>query len=168
MKLHPIHFPQATMLAIRNMAPDSYPVQPIESGKPLLTQVTIPIPSALWSSDWLVDLANDITWLNDKSASDVGDGLWVRETHRYLLDGSNVICEYPDLEKRIVPVEQHEVRFPERRLAPLCMFKRAARYVLKIHSIDTVWADLKRTALVWRMDVSRVGSVEELLKDESK
>lgn len=168
MKLHPIHFPQATMLAIRNMSPDSFPVQPIESGKPLLTQVQIPIPKQHYEGDWIVSIEDDIKWLNDKSPSSVGDGLWVRETHRYLLDWPRVICEYGDLEKRAVPIDPCEVRFPERKMAPLCMFKRSARYVLKIHSIDTVWVGDGRTALAWKMDVSRIGNVEELLRDESK
>lgn len=168
MKLYPIHFEQSTLLAIRNMVPDSFPVQPLESGKALLTQVQIPIPPGLWNTDWIVNLSDDIKWLNDRSASDVGDGLWVRETHRYLLDWPKVICEYADLEKRAVPIDPCEVRFPERKMAPLCMFKRSARYVLKIHTIDTAWTDEKKTALVWKMDVSRVGNVEELLKDETK
>jgi hypothetical protein len=168
MRIIPIHLPQPILLAIKNMVPDTYPVQPQDPSKPLLTQVQVPIPKQQWDSDWIVSVEDDIKWLSDKFMADVGDYMWVREAHRLHLTPEAVVCEYADLEKRQVPVRSDEVRWPGRKLAPLCMFKRAARYVLKIHAIDTMWADDKKTNLVWRVDVSRCGNVYELTGDESK
>lgn len=168
MKVAPIHLPQSLLIALKNMQPDTHPVVPIDPLLPFLAQVQVPIPPAHWNTDWIVSMEDDIKWLSDKFMADVGDYLWVRESHRLHLVGTKVVCEYADLERREVPVEQCEVRFDGRRMAPLCMFKRAARFVLKIHGIDTAWANPEKTQLNWILDVSRVGDVAPLLGDESK
>jgi hypothetical protein len=163
MNLTPIHLPQSVLLAIRGTKPDTFPAEPISAGLVPLGQVQIPIPRQIYDGDWIVESENDIKWLNDKAPALVGDGFWVRESHRYLFDGAKVICEYSDLEKREVPVEQSCIRWEGRKLAPVCMYRKAARYVLKVHKVDTVWADPKRTQLNWIMDVSRIGDVLSVL-----
>lgn len=162
----PIHLPQAALPLLRNMQPETHPVQAVDPNRPCLNQIKIPIPKDQWNSDWLVSLEDDISWLADKFMADVGECIWIRETHRLHIQGNSVVCEYEDLEKRVVPVEPHQVRFDGRRMAPLCMLRMACRYVLKIHNIKVEWTDEKRTDLVWTIDVSRVGNVEEVLRSD--
>jgi hypothetical protein len=163
--MFPIHLPQSVIPAIRNTMPDTFPPESIDPALPPFGVVRIPIPQTYWQGDWVVDIENDIKWLNDKFNVGVGDYLWVREPHQYLLgENDSVICVYPDLEKRYVGLKHEDVRFPERKMPPVCMRKQASRYVLKIHDIDTVWNENK-TQLMWDIKVSRVGDFSQLLKE---
>ena len=155
---------------LRNMKPSTYPAQPIDPNQLVSKALIQEIPKNQWEGDWLINLENDIKFLEDHFVCGVGDYLWIAETHRLNLiekEGSaiEVWSEYMDGEKRRVMIHPDHVPFKNgRKLPPVSMRREACRFMLKVKEIETRWADPdKRTRLIWVVGIERMPDVDLIL-----
>lgn len=167
MNLSPFYIEPAQLRGIKNMVAGTYPAEPIDGSVEHTKALVVPIPKKQWEGDWVVDLENDIKWLDDKFVAGVGDGLYIKEKHRFHDKGEKITIEYQDGERRQTNKKPEDVRFTDRWLSPVCMPKWAARFVLAVQEIETRWLDEKRTQLMWVVGVTRANNtqVDQLMKD---
>lgn len=131
------------------------------------------IPKHLWESDFFVDLDNDIKFLEHHFQCKPEDYLWVRESCRLSIKGTDlgreVWVEYCDGQKRKTTLLPEQVEYPDRKLPPIAMHKTSCRHVLKVKEIESRWADPdKRTRLIWVVGIERVADPDYLFEQERR
>lgn len=138
--------------------------------------IVLEIPKLLWEGDFLVDLENDIKFLEHHFQCGVNDMLWVRETHRLHIKTNptdpefrQVWVEYMDGETRQTTLLPEEVAFEGRKTPPIAMKKLACRFILRVKEIGVRWLDeAKKTRLVWVVGVERMPNVDYVLEQERR
>lgn len=175
--LTPFYVDPGQIRGLRNMKPNTYPAVPINPEDMVSKALIAEIPRKLFEGDWLVDLDNDITFLEQHFQCSVGDYLWIRETHRLTIKTDptdptfkEVHVEYLDGDKRKTDLLPEEVNFDDgRKIPPIAMKKLACRFVLKVREIGVQWADTdKRTRLIWVVGIERMPDAEYLLEQERR
>ena len=131
------------------------------------------IPKHLWESDFFVDLDNDIKFLEHHFQCNPEDFLWIRESCRLSVKGTDlgreVWVEYNDGQKRKTTLLPEQVEHPDRKVPPIAMYKAACRYVLRVKEIDSRWLDKdKRTKLVWVIGIERIADPDYLFEQERR
>lgn len=131
------------------------------------------IPKTIWDGDWIVSMENDIKFLEKHFQSEVNDYLWIRESHKLSIKGTDlgreVWVEYVDGQKRKTGLLPEQVEYPDRKLPPIAMYKAACRHVLKVKEIESRWADQeKRTRLIWVVGIERVADPDYLFEQERR
>lgn len=133
------------------------------------------IPNPLYQSDWLVNLEDDIKFLEHHFTCEVGDYLWIAEAHRLNKlsrdDGEQFVqAEYMDGEKRITTLRPEDMPFDSGRKIPaIGMRRESCRFVLKVREIGVKWLDPdKRTKLVWVVAIERMPDVDLILNHYSR
>jgi hypothetical protein len=160
--LTPFFIEQAQLRGIRNMKASTYPAEPIIPTDLHTKALIVPIPQKLWQGDWVIDLEDDIKFLEHHFDAQPGELLWIREKHRFNQLEDKVEVEYNDCTKRI-PLLKIYPKFTDRWMPPMGMPRRACRFILEVKEIEARWADEKRTNLVWVVGVSRKDNVDEII-----
>ncbi len=166
----PMYVDPAQLRGIKNMKPCTYPAQPMDPDQMVSKALVVEIPKKEWDSDWLVDMTNDIAFLEHHFQCGVGDYVWLREAHRlHICGGDRVKVEYPDGEERFTTLLVEEVNFDGRKVPPVAMRKLACRHILKVREIGVRWADeAKRTRLIWVVGIERMPDAQHLLEQEKR
>ena len=123
------------------------------------------IPKSSWEGDWLINLENDIKFLEKHFVCEVGDYLWIAEAHRLNVVDDKVQAEYADGEKRFTTLNPDDVPLePGRKIPPIGMLREACRFILKVREIDVQWLPKdKRTGLIWVVGIERMPDVDLIL-----
>ena len=172
--LHPQYVQPEMLKGLFNIKPATFPAEPLDTTLPIYKQLPIPIPRRLWLGDWCVDLENDIGWLASHYHTQPKEGfIWIQEKHRLTLVNqpdlsSAVQVEYANGEKRMTSITPDQVKFFDRWLPPIGMFRNAARMVLGIEDIQVKWATDKRADLFWLLSIVRHPSPEQVFAEVDK
>lgn len=150
------------------MKPETYPAEPINPEDLVSKAIVSPVPKKLWEGDWCIDLTGDIEFLSRHFQSDIGDYLWIGETHRFFIKDERVWVEFKDGDKKQTQFYPDEVPFVDRWLPPIGMPRLATRFILKVREIDVRWTTEKRTDLAWIVGIERMANVDSLLFDIGK
>lgn len=157
------------------MKPGTYPVELDDPRYPAIGKIPIPIPRKHWEGDWIINMDGDIKFLASHFYANVGDYLWVRETHRFSVktnatdpDFKEVWVEYKDGNSRKTTILPEEIPHIDRWLPPLAMLRDATRFVLKIKDIESEWANDEKTNLIWVIGVERVVSPEYIIEMDKR
>lgn len=173
--LHPFYVDKNCLKGLKNIKPNTFPAEPIDPEQLVSKSLVQEVPRKLWEGDWLINLNDDIKFLEQHFCCGVGDYLYIREPHRLTVKTNvtdpnfkEVWVEYVDLEKRKTSLLPEEVKYPDRNMPPITMPKLACRYILKVRSIGVMWADDKKTRLVWVIGIERMPSAEYVLELEKR
>lgn len=158
------------------MKPNTYPAEPLDTLVDVRQAVPVKIPKDIYEGDWLVDMDNDIDYLEHHFQCSVGDYLWLAEPHKLHLktdatdpNFKEVWVDYDDAEKKKTMLLPEEVRFWDRRMPPLAMKKLASRLVFKVREIGVKWDNPeKRTQLYWIVGLERVPSADYVFELERR
>jgi len=166
----PLYVEPATLKGLRNMKPNTYPAEPLNPEEMVSKAVVVEIPRKDFEGDWLIDLENDIQFLEHHFQCGVGDMLWVRESHRLHVKEKQVFVEYMDGERRLTSLLPGEVNFTDgRKIPPVAMKKLACRFILRVREIGVKWLDPdKRSRLVWIVGIERMADPEYVIELEKR
>lgn len=174
--LTPFFVDPTTLKGLRNMKPNTYPAEPLDSEQMVSKALVCEIPKASWCGDFLIDLEDDKDFLEHHFQCQPGSYLWIREPHRLKIktdatdpNFKEVWVHYDDGQSRKTTLLTDEVKHEDRHMPPIAMHKRSCRFILKVREIGVRWADPdKKTRLVWVVGIERMPDAEYVLEQERR
>lgn len=164
------------MKGLRNAKPGTYPAEPINPEELVSRAIVAEVPKPLWDTDWIVNMTNDIKFLDEHFMCEVGDYIWIQEQSRLTLktdatdpNFKEIWVHYEDGQSRKTDLLPEEVKMLDRKIPPIMMKKRSCRFIVKVREIETIWADPeKRTRLIWVVGIERMPDAEYVLEQERR